>query len=241
MNIKGFILTVLFLLIVLCACSPAIPEEHGVNTAPDTGTAISTEANEAIETTVPQTTAAEPALKDFSEYEELISNNGDDRNWITAAMGCVFEAPQEIDLNFMFYLGTGFGGWSDISPESEQYLIGHGFIREMDLQVMPAGDINDILLATFGISIADVVIPQKWLYIQAEDAYCSNHNDAYHIGRVSITDVIESEDSTVTIYYTVDTYYNCKTDEFLDHPCLALTLQKSVDGQWLICSNTVVK
>ena len=152
----------------------------------------------------------------------------------------MFSDPTEIDLKWLFYIGTGGGGWKDISAESEQFLIDQGFIREYDLQVMPVDDLEEALQSTFGISLSDVTIPDCWVYIEAENAYCSNHNDACVPDPFTITDVTEHEDGSVEIAYSFnETHYNPQTDERLDNASFVLTLQKTPDGNWLILSNVI--
>lgn len=184
--------------------------------------------------------STEPAA-DFSEYAALLDYyTYPETNWLRNAMGCVFETPGEIDLEFLFYAGFRDGSWDRISPESEQYLIDQGFWREMDLQPMPAAQLDDVLQTTFGISLADAAIPEEWEYLEIEDYYCSNHNDAYGVHEFTITDVTEHDDGRVEICYHVPGYfYNTKTDEFLQDVDLILTLALQDDGAYLVRSNVI--
>lgn len=198
------------------------------------------------ETTAPTETV--PALfcpdsdvvEDFTEYYALLEYTSPERNWLAHTMGCVFETPEEIDLNYLFYGGLGDGSWDRVSAESEAYLIEQGFWREMDLQPMPAAELDAILQATFGVSLADVAIPEEWVYLEREDLYCSNHNDAYFIGPYTIT-AVRDDGATIEIAYTTDTYYyNTATDVYLDSAQLVLTLNRLEDGTIQAVSNVVV-
>ena len=178
-------------------------------------------------------------IDDFSEYYELFDASGEERNWYHAALGCLFSAPEEIDLNFMFYLGTGGGSWDAISEQSRQYLLYKEFMWEMDLQVMPVMVLDEILMNTLGISINDVSIPDEWEYIEYEHAYCSNHNDAYFPDPITITSVTEYSDGTVEILYTVDYFYDTRSDRLYENPSMMLKLFRSESDNWHIRSNTI--
>lgn len=181
------------------------------------------------ETTIPAETTAPAVITDFSAYEALLNPNGEERNWLFFALGSVFERPEEIDLNYLFYLGLGHGSWDRISPESEQYLIDGGFWREMDLQPMPAAELDGILQANFGITLSDCTIPDEWCYLEKEDFYCSNHNDAYFPSPAEIT-AVEDDGVMIRIYYHADFVYNTKTDEYLDDADMVLCLERQADG-----------
>ena len=177
-------------------------------------------------------------LQDLSQFQSMLNYSEDTENWIPFALGCIFESPQDIDLDFMFYRGIDNLDWHSIGKESEQELIDAGFMREMDLQVMPVDSLESILQATFGITLAETRIPDSWYYLSAEDAYCTNNNDAYFVGNVTVTSATRYSDGTTDVYYNVGSYYNTKTCEFYDCANLILTL-KDQNGCWLVHSNLV--
>lgn len=175
-----------------------------------------------------ETTA--PAVQDFSEYAALLDFSADP-NWLARAVGCTFARPEEIDLNYMFYLGVEHpGSWDDISPESRQSLIDQGFWPEFDLQIMPAEKLEEALQSALGIGLEDATIPEEWGYIEAEDAYCSNHSDAYIPEQFTIAEVRESPDGTVELHYYLESYYNTSIDDFLYSVNMILTLREMEDG-----------
>lgn len=183
-----------------------------------------------------QTTAPTETLNNFSEYEALLDFSAEP-NWLSRAIGCVFEKPEDVDLYFMFYLGVEHpGSWDEISEESRQSLIGQGFWPELDLQIMPVEKLEEALQATFGIGLANVTIPEHWGYIEAEDAYCSNHSDAYFPGVPVIVDV-EDDGTDVFIHYTIEGYYDTAADKFMDRAELTLHLERTGDGRLLAVSN----
>lgn len=234
MKRTALILALLLSLSLLCACAETPPP---TTTAPSLPPETSIpETTAPPETTVPETTAPPEEVADFSEYEALLDFSAEP-NWLARAVGCVFEKPEDIDLYYMFYLGVEYpGSWDEISAESQQSLVDQGFWREFDLQIMPCEKLNNALQTTFGISLEDVTIPESWGYIEAEDAYCSNHSDAYFPGVPVITNV-EDDGTTIMIHYTIESYYNTATDEFLDSADLMLTLMRSGDGSIHAVSN----
>jgi hypothetical protein len=186
----------------------------------------------------PETTVPTEILNEFAEYEALMDFTAEP-NWLARALCCTFEKPEDINLYYMFYMGVKHpGSWDDISEESQQSLVDQGLWRDFDLQIMPCEKLEEVLQSTFGITLADVTIPESWGYIEAEDAYCSNHSDVFFPDAFTITDVIESPDGTVEIHYFCESYYNAATDDFLNTVDLILTLQKTDDG-FLVRSNVL--
>ena len=195
-------------------------------------------AEDSAETEAP-TEITSATVTDFSKYEQFLNPNTADRNWAHASMGCIFSSPEEIALDFLFYLGTDNGGWTDISETSCQFLIDQGFMTEMDLQVMPAEELNRIMQATFGISLSDATIPESWRYISTEDAYCANNNDAYFPSHFEISGITAYSNGLIEITYTPESIYDAKTQHFYDHPTMMMTLQKTASGDLLVVSNTI--
>ena len=218
----------LALALLLTACAQTPPQ----TTAP-VETTLPPETTEPIQTTA-------PAISDpYAEWYTILEYTWPETNWLRNAMGCVFETPAQIDLEYFFYAGFRDGSWDKLSPESEQTLIDQGFWREMDIQPMPTQRIEEVLNSTFGISLSDCTIPDGWAYAEKEDLYCSNHNDAYALENFTITGV-EDDGTTICIDYHVDSYfYNTATGGFLDNVNLTLTLQRQSDGSLLVLSNVI--
>ena len=188
------------------------------------------------ETTLPIESTA-PQLQ-TAYYEELLSFSAEP-NWLARSLGCIYEKPEDIDLYYMFYLGVGYpGSWNEISEESRQSLVNQGFWTEFDLQIMPCDKLEEVLQSTFGIGLSDVTIPESWGYIEAEDAYCSNHSDAFFPDAFTITNITESPDGMVQIHYFCESYYNTATDEYLSTVDLILTLRE-MNGSHQAVSNVL--
>ena len=188
----------------------------------------------------PETTApAESApviVTDFSEYVDLLDISADP-NWLARSLGCLYEHPWKLDLYYLFYLGVGHpGSWNDISEESRLKLVNEGFLEEFDLQIMPVEKLEAALQDTFGVSLSSVDIPEEWGYIEAENAYCSNHSDAYFPGVPVITSV-EDDGTHITIHYTMEGYWIPGSDAFLDKADLILSLIRNDDGTIHAVSN----
>ena len=173
---------------------------------------------------------------DFSEYAALLDFSAEP-NWLARSLGCIFEKPEDIDLYYLFYLGVEHpGSWDAISTESRDFLVEQGFMEEFDLQIMPVEKMDAILRDTFGIELKDVAMPKEWRYIEAEDAYCSNHSDAYFPGVPSIT-AVEDDGYHITIRYTIDGYWIPSSEEFMDTAPLVLSLIRNDDGTIHAVSN----
>ena len=220
----------LALVLLLSACGQTPPVE---TTAPSqTNAPVET----VPETTTPVETTEPVTITDFAPYEALLSFSAEP-NWLARSLGCLYESPAEVDLEYMFYLGVDHpGSWGDISAESRQTLVDLGFWEEMDIQIMPVQKLNAALQSTFGTSLEDMTIPEYWGYIDAEDAWCSNHNDAYFPGTPTIT-AVEDDGRFITIRYTIEGYWVPGTDEFLDTAPLILSLIRGDDGTIHAISN----
>ena len=222
---------ILALILLLCGCTKTPPP---ADTAPPQTTEPVVEITARVET-IPETTTP-TVITGFTPYGALISYDAQP-NWLARSLGCLFESPTEIDLNYMFYLGVDHpGSWNEISAESRQTLVDLGFWEDMDIQIMPSGLLEEALRTTFGIGLSDVSIPDNWGYIELEDAYCSNHNDAFFPGVPTIT-AVEDDGHFITIRYTIDGYWLTATGEFLDTAPLVLSLVRNEDGTIHAVSN----
>ena len=151
----------------------------------------------------------------------------------------LFFSKKDAVKDYMFYLGANYpGSWNEISEESRQSLVDQGFYPEIDLQIMPVNKLEEALQSTFGIGLADVTIPKYWGYIEAEDAYCSNHYDAYFPGVPVITSVEDNGD-TVHIHYTIEGFWDIAAEDFLDTAHLILGLKRLEDGSLLAQFNVL--
>lgn len=135
----------LALALCLCACGPAPVETLPAETTLPTQTTAPPETNQPSETT------ASPFITDFTPYEAMISYDAEP-NWLARAMDLAFEKPEDVSLYYLFYPGVNYPGtWNDVSAESRQTLISHGFSPDFDLQIMPVWLLEEALQTTFGI------------------------------------------------------------------------------------------
>ena len=227
---KKFVL-LLALMLLLTACAKLPPP---ADTAPPQTTESVVEITAPVET-IPETTTP-PVITDFAPYEALISFDAEP-NWLARSLGCLYESPTEIDLNYMFYLGVDHpGSWDELSTDARKALVLSGFFEEMDLQLMPAAKLEAALQETFGLGLADMTIPDQWCYVKDADLYCSNHNDAFFPGVPTIT-AVEDDGHFITIRYTIEGYWLTATDEFMETAPLVLSLVRNEDGTIHAVSN----
>lgn len=224
---------ILALALLLSGCVKIPPP---ADPAPPQATAPA-ESTAPMETTIPIETTAPAVVAITIEEAAALLDSSASPNWLARSLGCLYEHPYELDLYYLFYLGVEHpGSWNDISPESRQSLIDQGFMEEFDLQIMPADKLEAALQDTFGISLDSVTIPESWGYIEAENAWCSNHSDAYFPGVPVITSV--ADDGThITIHYTMEGYWIPGSDAFLDKADLILSLIRNDDGTIHAVSN----
>lgn len=218
--------TILLLPLLLSSCSLPTQDRLPPDTVP-------------VETALIETENKPNILTDYSAYITVLDPSAETQNWIFLSTGCTFTKPEEVDLNMLFYLGIGHNGsWPDISAESAQHLIDHEFMTEMDLQIMPVAMLEEILQNTFGTSLSGMTIPSEWEYIKNENAYCSNHNDAFIPEIPTIIGVTEYPDGTAEITYTVSYFYDSASGSFYENPVLVLKLKQTNDDTWHVLSNT---
>ena len=222
---------ILSLVLLLSACAEIPPPA-------DTAPPLPAETTVPVETTLPPETISPAAAMTIEEAAALLDFSADP-NWLPRSLGCIFEKPEDIDLYYLFYLGVDHpGSWDDIAPESEEFLLSQNFMRDMDLQIMPVAKMEEAIRATFGIELKDVAMPVEWRYIEAEDAYCSNHSDAYFPGVPTIT-AVEDDGETIVIHYTIDGFWLPESEDFLDPAHLVLTLERQEDGSVHAVSNVL--
>ena len=184
-----------------------------------------------------ETEATEP---DYTPYYDILKADSPLRD----AMNCSFTKPEEMSLAYVFYGSLAAGGWDDLSETSVAKLEAAGFSQNLELQIRPAKDLENILQTYFGISLKDIKngIPESWVYIKEDDCYYTNHSDALGFPEFTITWVDTPSDSRVDISYTIDSefWYDTQSKTYLDHPNMIMILEKAEDGTYRMVSNSVV-
>lgn len=206
---------------------------------------------------VPAPTVTEPTIVEteppigydpemIAKYQNLLAWDYNPGYW--RALGVVFESPQDAPLYFLFYNGASLpstGSWADLDAAQRDFLLGQGFLTEMDLQILPAEAVEAVLQRLFGVGLADVTIPAEWVYNPDTDCYYTNHNDAW-LGTGTVTGYQQMPDGTVKLYYIADCVYDdpalpgsCdfEAGEYYFDAEMILTLRPMDDGRWQILSN----
>lgn len=231
------------LLLIGCGKTDVSPStEPSAASIPETTVPAQTKAP-TTETTAPLET--EPVAEtepDYSDYYALLDAS-QGPNWFHDAMGCVFAGPENIDLYYFFYSGIPGASWDTVSEETAAWLVNQGFNKNMDLQVRPVDQTEEVMQTIFGISLSDVKsgIPSEWVYDEATDAYYTNKNDDWGIGSFEITWVEERSDGSVQIFYHTDSgaAISATGETFIGEPMM-LMLQRLDDGSYRILGNMVV-
>ena len=178
---------------------------------------------------------AEPVDADqLAAYQYLFSWEGEMIH--ARAAGHTYSDPADVDLYYVFYNGVGYPGhWSTIPDSEKDLLLAEGFWDEMDIQIMPANLLEATLQWYFGVGLADVQIPEEWVYSPATDTYYSNHNDAYATG-VTVTGYTELDDDTVVLHLIVDMVHDHAFEEVIHDAAMDMTI-RPYEGGGRIVSN----
>lgn len=161
--------------------------------------------------------------------------------WCLRALGCTFEKPEDISAWFYFYNGVSNQkvNWQSFTDE-EKAFVNETFRDSFDVGTpykLPVEEINKDL-SVLGITIADIQIPDRWIYYDKTDAYYYTVSDAYGVGRWSVTKVEKGEDGMVAVYWkTEGSHYNTATGEFMRNAKMVMTLQEQPDGTYRVLSN----
>lgn len=234
MKTKLFVLIAALLILAGCMQpGPDVSEENTHTGAPSAEVTDSGTPDTNTPTTTPD--VSDPAVDEVAVFQELLRGEG---SFDRKALASIYDSAAQIDLELTLYGGFPdlTDEWDQFSPEETDFLLGHGLERELAVQKMPADRIEELLQNTFGISLAEVRIPEKWVYYEATDSYYSGHNDAYFVTGVTVTAVEHTEDGLIDVFYTCDGIMHGENWEEL--VCSAvLTLRETDDGGYLVISN----
>lgn len=177
----------------------------------------------------------EPVDEDqLAAYEYLFSWEGEMIH--ARAAGHVYSNPADVDLYYVFYNGVGYPGhWTTIPESEKDLLLAEGFWDEMDIQIMPADLLEATLQWYFGVGLADVQIPEEWVYSPETDTYYSNHNDAYATG-VTMTGYTQLDDDTVVLHLIVDMVHDHEFEDVIWDAAMDMTI-RPYEGGGQIVSN----
>lgn len=147
-----------------------------------------------------QTDPADP----LAYFQNLLTFDGGTTHY-NGAMTCVYDSPEDINLEYVFYTGfPGGEGWSDFTEEEKAYLIAEGMRTEIEAQKRYGLQLEQALQAYFGVSLSQVQIPDSWVYYKDTNSYYSSHGDTHVMERFTVTKVERGEDGLVYVYYTAE-------------------------------------
>lgn len=218
----------LVLTLVLCACIGVKNTAGSTTDAQTDNTTLSTEGQEGA-----------AVLDTAEDFQEFIKNN----RWYTRALGCVFEKPEDIPAWFYFYNGVGENG--QLTAEEGTFLANkykeknpsgnYDVVSDIKL---PVAKINEAL-SILGVTVADIQIPDRWVYYDETDSYYFWVSDAYGITDWSVTKVEKGPEETVAVYWETDDYYwgDPTYENATKGAKMVLTMQQQPDGTYHILSN----
>jgi len=243
-QLSAFVLT---LALLLCACSPKNGQiNSGTTEATVTPTVTPTTAptteSAADLTTTP--TAPTVQLSEEERFQKLIK----EEYWYWHALGCTFEKPEDISLEYYMYGGihplerVNANTYTD---EEKAYLdskLGskYGENAWASASKMPVAKINEAL-SVLGVTIEDVKIPERWVYYDKTDSYYVWVRDAYGIVGWNVTDVVTENGGLTKVYWEIkNMHLNTATGEYWNNGVkMVMTMQAKPDGGYLILSNVV--
>lgn len=223
-----------FSLIVGCAAEPVetTPRTQAVTEPP---TAPPTDPPTAPATEEPTQAPTEPVDDEqLAVYQTLFEWTG--KMIHARAAGQVYTTPSDVDLSYVFYNGVDYpGDWTTISESERDFLLAEGFWDEGDIQIMPADLLEAELQWYFGVGLADVKIPEEWVYSPDTDTYYSNHNDAY-VTLATVTGYTQLDEETVVLHLTVDIVHDHDWEEVTYDAAMDMTI-RPYEGGGRILSN----
>ena len=192
------------------------------------------------------TTLKTDEAKEIAKYQELLREE-----WIQRIIGCIFEEPEDISLEYMFYLGLPHEEREDPSQYSQTEIdLLKDALRDTfwgeeaweGAHKFPAERLNEILNQYLGVSLADVEIPETWIYLAETDAYYDVRTDAYSVSP-NVTGVNTDENGLIYVYWT--TSYICATQYteemvVLYDPQMVTVLEMQPDGSYRVLMNMAV-
>ena len=179
----------------------------------------------------------EPGTADY--FQELLQFDGGE-TWYNGALTCVYVAPENIALEYVFYIGfPGGEEWQDFTAEEQAYLISQnqdknfGF-GHLPAQKRPAKQLEAMLQRYFGVSLSEVKIPDSWVYYDATDSYYSCHSDTHVMEKFTVTQVVEQGNGVYHIWYTAVRGYAWDPATGQTYTDLVLTVRRNGAGEYTV-------
>lgn len=212
MKVRCLLITALFCL-VLTACATA-PVTDSQNTSASATVPAVTESNTGVATTDP--TVTEPVDTQPAEFQpqgtpvgedtlaELLELFSDPKGWYSRILTSYFEEPEAINLRELFYCGIP-GVDNQLQEDELAYLDGvwsEEFEFRLDIDRLPAGQMDEILQEYLGISFEDTLGNglDSMTYWADGDCYYLAHGDT-NVIQVLVHSAYVQADGTIDLYY----------------------------------------
>lgn len=185
---------------------------------------------------------------EIAKFQGLLKND----EWLFRIIGCVFERPEEISLEYMLYRGLPVDERENPSQYSQSEI---DFLKNRlrdtfwgedawdDAYKFPAYRLDEILQQYLGVSLEDVVIPDRWIYFSETNAYYDVRTDSYAVVP-TVTDVQTDDNGRVYIYWTTPYITDTRhTEELvvLHDPQMVTVLEMQTDGSYQALMNMSVE
>lgn len=204
-----------------------------------TETTQNTQPTEPNATTPTQENEKAPAeLSTAEDFESFIKKN----EWYGRALGCIFEKPEELPARLYFYGGVGdytqatgdelafiLDAYKKKNPNAESLDYAHNYMR------MPVAKMNEAL-SILGVTVADIQIPDNWVYNDKTDCYYFWVSDAYLVSG-TVTKVEKGTEGIVAIYWETNDISIIGLESSSKPVKMVLTMQLQSDGTYRILSN----
>lgn len=139
----------------------------------------------------------------LAEYQELFDQYG---TWYSQALTSTYETAAEVDLYAYFYNGIP-GADEALSDQEEEFLhtVWEEFDGSLDVVRIPAGEMDAVLSAYFGLSLdqTDQRGVEEMPYLEETDCYYIYKSDSNAM-KVTPHSGYELADGTVALHYISD-------------------------------------
>ena len=182
----------------------------------------------------------------IEQFQNLLTNE----EWLFRIIGCVFDQPEDIALEYLFYRGLPYEEQEDPSLYSQAEI---DFLKDqlrdtfwgednwVNANKFPAERLDEILNQYLGVSLDEVQIPERWYYYPEADAYYDVRSDAY-IVTPTVTKVNIGEYGEFYVYWTTEFIRDTRSEELsmIDHPQMVTVLRENEDGTYRVLMNMPV-
>ena len=186
----------------------------------------------------PEKAAGKPmTAEDFTQFMGHYSNS----YYYRDVVNCTFEKPEDINLYYYFANQN-----SSPMTKEEFERIDKLFVQKF--HYTPISGYNKLTkdalskaLSILGVTADEVVIPDRWLYDSATDAYYYEEFGFFIEGKI-FTEVIHNTDGTVLVYWETSKHFlNTATGEYFRNGVKMVMTLKDQGTHYTVLSNVPVK